>query len=388
MRQGNERVKAASAWLTTQAGEMESALAALVRENSFTANVEGGNRVGRILADLFSHPALACEVKPSASFADHLVFSTRASGKPIALVGHLDTVFPPGAFEGYWREGDLARGPGVLDMKGGLVVVGFALLALASVDALSKLPLCFVVVSDEEVGSPEGQTILRAVAGDAACGLVFEAGRVGDAIVTRRKGTAHLVATAKGRAAHAGNLHHEGVNAIWALARFVDRAQALTDYARGRTVNVGKIEGGHAHNTVADAAHAEVDLRFETAADGEELIDQLATEAAAAERSVSGSRIELTGGIARKPLERSPASVALYTEYAACAVAAGLGASEAPLSGGGSDGNTLSALGVPCIDGLGPRGAGFHTVEERIEIATLVTKAEALVRFLLGRLPV
>jgi glutamate carboxypeptidase len=101
---------------------------------------------------------------------------------------------------------------------------------------------------------------------------------------------------------------------------------------------------------------------------------------------VAGSRIELAGGIARKPLERSPASQSLYAEYATCAVAAGLGASEAPLVGGGSDGNTLSALGVPCIDGLGPRGAGFHTPEERIEVATLVPKAEALARFLLGRM--
>jgi len=387
MREISERVAAASAWLRARADEMEGVLEALVRENSFTANVEGGNRVGKLLAQHFSHADLACEVKPSASFADHLVFSTRAAGRPIALVGHLDTVFPPGAFEGYRRDGQLARGPGVLDMKGGLVVVGFALLALAQVEALSKIALRFVVVSDEEVGSPEGQSILRAVAGDATSGLVFEAGRAEDAIVTRRKGTALLVTTAKGRAAHAGNLHHEGVNAIWALARFVDRAQALTDYARGRTVNVGKIEGGQAHNTVAAAARAELDLRFETAADGEELIDELASEAAAAGRSVTGSRVELEGGIARKPLERSPASEALYAEYAACAAAAGLGSSEAPLVGGGSDGNTLCALGVPCIDGLGPRGAGFHTPEERIEIATLVPKAEALVRFLLGRLP-
>jgi glutamate carboxypeptidase len=387
MRESSERVAAASAWLKTRGGEMEAALAALVDENSFTANIEGGNRVGKILRDHFSHPELACEVKPSASFADHLVFSSGAAGRPVALVGHLDTVFPPGAFEGYRRDGELARGPGVLDMKGGLVVVGFALLALAHVEALSKIALRFVVVSDEEVGSPEGQAILRAVAGDALSGLVFEAGRAGDAIVTRRKGTAHLVVTSKGRAAHAGNLHHEGINAIWALARFVDRAQGLTDYKTGRTINVGKIEGGQAHNTVAATARAELDIRFETAADGEQLLEKLASEAAGAERSVSGSRIELAGGIARTPLERSPASAALYAEYAACALAAGLGASESPLVGGGSDGNTLSALGVPCIDGLGPRGAGFHTPEERIEIATLVPKAEALVRFLVGRLP-
>jgi glutamate carboxypeptidase len=365
---------------------MEDTLATLVSENSFTANIGGGNRVGKILRDLLFCRDLSCEVKPSASFADHLVFTSRAAGPPIALVGHLDTVFPPGAFEGYRRDGAFAHGPGVLDMKGGLVVVAFSLLALHEVGALSRIALRFVIVSDEEVGSPEGQMILRAVASDASAGLVFEAGRARDAIVTRRKGTAHLVATARGRAAHAGNLHHEGVNAIWALARFVDRAQGLTDYARGRTVNVGKFEGGQAHNTVAAEARAELDIRFETAADGEDLIDELASEAAAAERSVGGSRIELQGGIARKPLERTPASASLLAEYAACAMAAGLEASEAPLVGGGSDGNTLSALGVPCIDGLGPRGTGFHTPEERIEIGTLVPKAEALSRFLLGRL--
>jgi glutamate carboxypeptidase len=385
MREGGEHVDAASAWLRARAPEMEAALAKLVDENSFTANVAGGNRVGKMLRDLFSCRDLSCEVKPSASFADHLVFTTRGAGRPIALVGHLDTVFPPGAFEGYRRDGALAHGPGVLDMKGGLVVAGFSLLALAAVGALSKLAVRFVVVSDEEVGSPEGQIILRSVAGDATAGLVFEAGRAHDAIVTRRKGTAHLVATAKGRAAHAGNLHHEGVSAIWALARFVDRAQGLTDYARGRTVNVGKISGGEAHNTVAAEARADLDLRFETAEDGEDLIDELATEAAAAARSVDGSRVELLGSIARKPLERTPASASLLAEYAACALAAGLEASEAPLVGGGSDGNTLAALGVPCIDALGPRGAGFHTPEERIEVATLVPKAEALTRFLLGR---
>src|SRR6185503_10664720 len=133
------------------------------------------NRVGNMLRALFERDALRCDVKKSASFADHLVFRTAAKGKPIALVGHLDTVFPPGTFEGYRREGSLARGPGVLDMKGGLLVAGFALLALEQVDALSELPVRFVIVGDEEVGSPEGQRILADAAGDAACGLVFEA---------------------------------------------------------------------------------------------------------------------------------------------------------------------------------------------------------------------
>jgi glutamate carboxypeptidase len=236
------------------------------------------------------------------------------------------------------------------------------------------------------VGSPEGQRILANAAGDAVCGLVFEAGRASDAIVTRRKGTGSIVAQATGRAAHAGNLHHQGINAIWALARFVDRAQGLTDYDRGTTVNVGRISGGNARNTVPDAARAEIDIRFSSRDDGEALVAALGAAAREAGASLSGASIELSGGISRTPLARSEASERLYAEYAACATAVGLGATEAPLVGGGSDANTLSALGVPCIDALGPRGSGFHTREELIEVATLVPKTEALIRFLCGRI--
>jgi glutamate carboxypeptidase len=386
MDDARSRIDAASAWLAGRAGEIEKALAALVETNSYTENVDGGNRVGLMLRDLFESDDLACDIRSSSVYADHLVFRTRAIGAPIALVGHLDTVFPPGSFEGYRRDGALARGPGVLDMKGGLLVAGFALLALGQVGALENLPVRFVVVSDEEVGSPEGQPLLRTVAADAACGLVFESGRAHDAVVTRRKGTGSLTARAHGRAAHAGNLHHEGVNAIWALARFVDRAQSLTDYDKGRTVNVGRFEGGEARNTVPDAARADLDIRFITAADGERLVADIENEARAAAASVPGSTIEVSGGISRLPLERTDESASLYTEYASCAVEAGLGATEASLVGGGSDASTLSALAIPCIDALGPRGSGFHTKNEQIEVATLVPKAQALARFLLGRL--
>jgi glutamate carboxypeptidase len=379
-------IDAATAWLAARADDIESALAALVRENSFTSNVEGGNRVGSMLCELFESPELACQVRGSSRFADHLVFRTSAAGAPVALVGHLDTVFPPGGFEGYRRDGALARGPGVLDMKGGLLVAGYALLALRHAGVLTDLPIRFVVVSDEEVGSPEGQGILRAAAGDAVCGLVFEAGRMNDAVVTRRKGTGSVTAVAKGRAAHAGNQHHEGVSAIRVLSRFIDLAEGLTDYGKGTTVNVGRVEGGEARNTVPDLARAELDIRFFTAPDGERLVAELDAEAQKAAATLPGATIELSGGISRHPLERTPASEALYAEYATCAIASGLAAPEAPLVGGGSDASTLSALGIPCIDGLGPRGAGFHTKNEHIEVATLVPKAQAIVRFLVGRI--
>ncbi len=372
-------------WLREQTPAMERDLAELVEQNSFTDHREGGQAVGARLASLFDLPELDARVVPSPSgrYADHRVWATAALGPKILLLGHLDTVFPPGSFEGYRRDGDLRRGPGVLDMKGGLVVVAYALRALARAGLLAATPLRVVVVADEEVGSPEGKAVIaEAAAGGAGAALVFEAGRARDAIITRRKGTGGLRAVARGKAAHAGNLHHEGVNAIWALARFVDAAQALTDYARGVTVNVGHFQGGLNKNTVPDLAEAKVDVRFCSQADGQAVVDALAEAARRAAAGVPGARVELAGGLARLPLERSEASGRLAERYGACALDEGLGAEEAPLLGGGSDANTTSALGIASIDGLGPRGKGFHTNDEQIEVATLVPKAAALARFL------
>jgi glutamate carboxypeptidase len=169
------------------------------------------------------------------------------------------------------------------------------------------------------------------------------------------------------------------------MARFVDKVQGLTDYERGVTLNVGKVWGGIGKNTVPDRAEAMVDFRFLTQRDGELLLSQIKDAAEAAAEKVFGSKIEVLGGISRQPLERTDASAVLLAEYAACARAAGLGGDEAPLIGGGSDANTVAAAGVPAIDGLGPRGKGFHTVDEFIERATLLPKTEALVRFLASR---
>jgi glutamate carboxypeptidase len=383
------RVQQAAAWLADKQRDMEDALAPLVETNSFTENPEGGRKVGTMLRDLFAIDGLDVAVVPSERFADHLVFRSRAdhpNRRAVALVGHLDTVFPPGFFEGYRRDGAIARGPGVLDMKGGLVVVAFALKALAATGGLASVaPLRVVVVGDEEVGSPEGQGVIgAAISGSSAC-LVFEAGRAGDAVITRRKGTGAMTAIAHGRAAHAGNAHREGANAIWAVARFVDAVQKLTDYDRGVTVNVGRIAGGQSKNTVPDRAEAQLDLRFCTRADADHLVAAIRGEAVLAATAVGGTRIDLNGGIARQPLERTEASAKLMADYAACARAFGLGGEEAPLVGGGSDASTASALGIAAIDGLGPRGSGFHTKDELIEVSTLVPKAQALAQFLAQR---
>jgi glutamate carboxypeptidase len=384
-----KHAEAAAAWLADKQASMEEAISALVAVNSFTDNPEGGRKVGAMLRDLFAIEGVEPRVHESERYADHLVFRTRAkepNKHAVALVGHLDTVFPPGTFEGYRKEGTVARGPGVLDMKGGLVVVAFAMKALAATSGLaSVVPLRVVVVADEEVGSPEGQGIISAAIAGSSAALVFEAGRAEDKIITRRKGTGGMTAIAHGKAAHAGANHKDGVNALWAIARFVDRIQGLTDYDRGVTVNVGKITGGQGKNTVPDRAEALFDLRFTTKASADALVVAVQRAAEEAAASVAGARIELHGGVARHPLEKTDASAALMAEYAACARASGLGDGEAPLIGGGSDASTSSSIGIASIDGLGPRGSGFHTKEELIETASLVPKAQALARFLAGR---
>lgn len=363
---------------------MEDALATLVEVNSFTENVDGGAEVAARVLAMLRDAGLTADLVESRTYAPHVVARSDGNGRPpVALVGHLDTVFPPGTFEGFRRDGDLRRGPGVLDMKGGLVVVAFALRALRETVGLDRVPpLRVVVVSDEEVGSPEGQSVIRdAIVGSGAC-LVFESGREGDSIVTSRKGTGLVRVVATGRAAHAGNAHREGKNAIWAIARFVDRVQQLTDYARGVTINVGRISGGTSKNTVPDRAEAWVDLRFVTVADAHRLMEGVREAAEQAMREVEGTTLTLDGGLGRLPLERTDDNARLAARYGEHARAVGLGAGEEPLVGGGSDASTSAAMGIASIDGLGPRGKGFHTQDEQIDATSLVPKAQALVRFL------
>jgi glutamate carboxypeptidase len=381
---------AALAALRARAGELTGLARKWVEINSYTSNVDGVNQVGALLRDAFSLPSLACEVVSGAAdgFGDHLIWRTPAASKspPILLIGHHDTVFPPGHFEGWRETGDgRATGPGALDMKGGLSVIRGALAALDDVGALAGLPIVAISVGDEEVGSPSSRPHLERIARGAACALVFESGRAGDAIITRRRGVGAMTAVFHGKAAHAGNNHKDGANAIWALARFVDAVQQLTDYSRGTTVNAGVVSGGTSKNTVPERAECALDLRYETVPGAEALVASVRAAADAAVAAVPGTRVELTGGARRLPLERTDASAALRDEYAACARACGLGDAEAPLLGGGSDANTVGALGVPSIDGLGPRGAGFHTTTEYVELATFAPKAEALVRFLWAR---
>src|SRR5262249_22915387 len=196
-----------------------------VEVNSYSENVAGVNRVGAMIAEAFARPSLARETIPATRHGYHRVFRTAAPGAPILLIGHHDTVFPPGHFEGWHEEGGRARAPGSFDMKGGLAIVWGVLAALDEVGALAGLPLVVMSVSDEEMGSPESRPHLEARARGAAAALVFESGRAEDRIVTARRGVGAMRAVAAGRAAIAHTALMPSLCALpaCAIARFIDR---------------------------------------------------------------------------------------------------------------------------------------------------------------------
>ncbi len=374
-------------------------LAALVDQPSCTREPEDVEAAARLIDEAAARVGLAQRTvpDPSGRFAAHRVYSTSAAdeGPCVALVGHVDTVFPRSmGFFGFAREGDVARGPGVLDMKSGLSSILFALAAIREVAParFARLRARFVCVTDEEVGSPSSAPLYRELAPSLEAALVFEAGRTHDRIVTSRKGGAVFELEARGKAAHSGNRHADGISAVHGLALLVPRLEALTDYERGVTVNVGVFEGGTAKNTVPEHARCLIDARFVRGEDGPWLERTLAEMASDPFTGVAGVPEKLRalafgvrGGVTRPPMEAREAAQALRVDYERHASAAGLAIGEAPLQGGGSDANLLAAAGVPSIDGLGPYGQHFHERLEWSSLSSLKKRTQALATFLLDR---
>lgn len=295
------------------------------------------------------------------------------------LVGHLDTVWPVGTLDGVpvrEQEGRL-HGPGVFDMKGGLVQGLFALAALREAGAvLPATPVVFVN-GDEETGSPDSVRHVRRLARASARAFVLEPsfGPTG-ALKTARKGVGLYTMRFQGRASHAGLDPDSGRSAVLALARTVDRVHALARPERGLTVNVGVVEGGTRPNVVAGAARAEIDVRVRTLDDARWIDAQLR----ALPSGVDGVTLTLTGGLRTPPLERTPGNRLLWQAAVDVAAAAGLEVSETEV-GGGSDGNQTSVY-TPTLDGLGAVGDGAHALHEHLVIARMPERA-ALVAGLL-----
>ncbi len=367
-----------------------SALQALVDQPSHTfarADVEEASSLLDHFAEqagLKSHRHRATDPQ----FADHRVYTTPGLGaadRAVALVGHIDTVHPRSSgFVDFSRDEVAARGPGVLDMKSGLTAALFALSAcrdvLGSYDNLAARLVC---VTDEEVGSPTSRDLYDQLAPSISSALVFEKGRDEDRIITCRKGGGTFRVVAHGRAVHAGNDHANGLNAIHALALLVPHFEAVTDYERGITVNVGVFEGGTAKNTVPDQASIVIDARFveaDTVAEVQRKFEEIIATPMPAR--LTGVRFELTGKVTRPPMEKTAENEALRLEYERHAAAVGLKVGEAPRQGGFSDSNLLAAHGIPTIDGLGPFGKGDHSKDEWCSLDSLRRRTQALALFL------
>jgi glutamate carboxypeptidase len=308
----------------------------------------------------------------------------RTRGRPHqVVVGHLDTVWPTGtlAARPVVREGDLLRGPGVYDMKAGLAQIVVALDLVRASGAAPEVTPVVVVNADEEVGSARSVAVVRRLARGADRALVLEPslGPEG-ALKTARKGVGRYTLRVHGRAAHAGLDPEAGASAILELAHQVQALFALNDPARGVSVNVGQIDGGLRPNVVAPASRAVVDVRVPSAEEAERVDAAIR----GLEPVLLGVRLEVEGTLGRPPMERSPASEALWGRAEALGRALGLALSQAT-AGGGSDGSTTSRY-APTLDGLGAVGGGAHAEDEHVRIGATVERA-ALLALLLREPP-
>ncbi|MGA7109006.1 MAG: M20 family metallopeptidase [Terracidiphilus sp.] len=297
---------------------------------------------------------------------------TGAAGR-VLLLGHLDTVWPLGTLRRMpWRVRDgRLWGPGTLDMKTG---VAMALTAIEMLTEASQLQREIVLLlnSDEEVGSPVSRPITERIAQECGAVFVLEPGQ-GLAYKTARKGTGNWRIEITGVAAHAGVDFEKGASALRELARVVETVSGWTDLKRGLTVSVGTAGGGSKTNVVPAEAWAEVDVRIARQADGAPMERKFASLQAVDKRC----SLAVSGGINRPPMERTRGTVKLYQRARALASALGFDLEEAA-TGGASDGNFTSALGVATLDGMGAVGEGAHAIHESVRVEHLATRTALL----------
>lgn len=290
----------------------------------------------------------------------------RSTQKPVSMLGHLDTVWPLGTLKSMpWRAGQgRLWGPGVLDMKAGVAMALTALELLTESGMLDR-EVVLLLTGDEEVGSAVSRPVVERVAAECEAAFVLEPAQ-GLAYKTARKGTGDWRIEVKGVAAHAGVDFEKGANALRELARAIETVSSWTDLQRGVTVSVGMAGGGTARNTIPAEAWAEVNVRIARAADGPRIARRLAGLKAVDKRCT----LTVTGGINRPPMERMPGTVRLFERARELAAQIGLALEEAS-TGGASDGNFTSALGIPTLDGMGAVGEGAHARHESVVVKHL-----------------
>jgi glutamate carboxypeptidase len=366
-------------YLTERQQDMVATLEQLVLLESPSDERDAVNKVADFLAEAFGGLGAQVDRLSQVAFGDHLRLAWGDGEGQVLLLGHMDTVWPVG--ETRTRPFEVsdhrATGPGVFDMKGGLIIALYALAALRELGRSPGHRLVFLLNSDEECGSPTSRTLIEEEGLRSEAVLVLEPSRE-DALVVWRKGIGRFEMEIHGLASHAGAAHSKGVSAVEELAHQILRLEGLTDYGRGTTVNVGVVQGGSKVNVRPAAAWAEIDLRVTTAKEGERMT-----------RTILGLRpknpdtsLVISGRINRPPWEVSPASQALFKKAQRAGERLGMDLNPAG-TGGGSDGNFTAALGIPTLDGLGVVGDDAHALTEWIDVTSLPRRAALLAELLL-----
>lgn len=371
-RSSNSQASLVTAAVEGLRGEIFSFLKSAVDVNSHSRNPAGINRVGQMVVDLMPH-CLEHRVVVDEKGVNHHIFSNRSdNGSPVALVGHLDTVFPPDSpFQDFSDLGDRFQGPGTADMKGGIAVLVFALRVLDDLGWLSNIPLRCMINGDEEIGSPHSEALIREMAKGAACGLVFECGGLKGEMVSARRGIRRYKLTVTGQARHAGVKGGPKSSALVELSRIVLALEDLNNAEAGVSVNVGRLLGGTATNIVPDYAEAYFETRFWDTEEEKQVVARI--EEVAGEASTPGCSTKLRCHHQRPAGRWVDGQDDLQALVSESADSLGQVISFEK-RGGASDMNFLTDEGVPALDGLGPVGDRDHTRDEFIFKESLIDR--------------
>ncbi len=366
-------------YLKPQLPHMLDTLGKWVDQDSPTFDKPAVDSLGRQIADAFVEQGAIVEILPQSEYGDHYRLSWGESARQILLLAHFDTVWPLGeaSRRPFTVHQGKAMGPGVNDMKAGIAIGLYALQTLVKTGQIPTHRLVFLLTSDEEIGSYTSRAIIEAEAQRSDYVLVLEPAR-GGRLITSRKGVGRFTIEVRGIASHSGVDPENGVSAIEEMAHQILNLHALSDLARGTTINVGIVKGGSRVNVIAASAQAEFDLRVTTAADGKRMENAIT----GLRPNLKGTTITVNGGINRPPFEESTAGLALFRRAQACGARLGLDLNKTG-SGGGSDGSLTAALGVPTLDGLGSVGQGSHATDEQILIDSLPERAALLAELIL-----
>ena len=357
----------------------------LVEQESMSREAEATRRLAERLGERLASTGGSVELLDDPRYGSTLrarfnhAAGESQNGGHLLVVGHLDTVWPLGtlAARPFRVEEDRAFGPGIFDMKSGVMLAAFAVRAIRELGRKTRRPTTLLMTCDEETGSHFSRDIIEDEGRQARAALVMEPPIPGGTIKTGRKGVGEFELIVRGRPAHAGNDPRAGISAITEMAHQILAINQLNDYERGTTVNVGVARGGVLSNVIAAEAHAFVDMRFRTVDEGERITKALSD----LKPVLDGARLELLGGINRPPLVRTPETGELFDQAKQLASEIGFELNEGSV-GGGSDGNFIAALGVPVLDGLGVDGAGAHAEHEHIIISDIPRRAALLTRLI------